>query len=201
MYTFVHPTKAGGTAVERFFRDHYSSYIAGKGHSHTCKNSTNPILIIRDVKSRFLSMYNYWKNGASDTHYTRSDDWKCQHENVSILDFIQLLKEKNKNLYCGFTWDKHFMETSHWIDGENYKNIIVIRYDDDLNDKIQCLINTLDIPNKNVTVPRLNVSIKNVDENDLQDPIILSFLDEFFHNDNELIKCVDNNPEMFKLVI
>ena len=29
MYTFIHPTKSGGTAVEEYFNKYYSEYITG----------------------------------------------------------------------------------------------------------------------------------------------------------------------------
>ena len=32
-YTFIHPTKTGGTAMERYFSKHYKRLIKGGGHS------------------------------------------------------------------------------------------------------------------------------------------------------------------------
>ena len=96
-YTFIHPTKSGGTAVERYFKQHYSSTICGSGHGNICKNNNNPIIIIRDVKTRFYSMYKYWKNGAVDTKYKRNKEWGCKYTDTTVLDFINMLKKMIDN--------------------------------------------------------------------------------------------------------
>jgi len=31
-YTFVHPTKSGGTSIADYFTDHYNDYINNAGH-------------------------------------------------------------------------------------------------------------------------------------------------------------------------
>ena len=72
MYTFIHPTKSGGTACENFFYEYYREYIVGLGHDYNCNNNNNPIIIVRDIKSRFFSMFTYWKCGALDTKYKRN---------------------------------------------------------------------------------------------------------------------------------
>lgn len=51
-YRFIHPTKSGGTAVEKYFKKYYSNNICGEGHDNTCKNNNNPIIIVRDVKKK-----------------------------------------------------------------------------------------------------------------------------------------------------
>ncbi len=53
-YTLIHPTKSGGTSIENFFYLHYRSSFRGMGHASICKNNNNPIIVVRDVKSRFL---------------------------------------------------------------------------------------------------------------------------------------------------
>lgn len=201
-YTFIHPTKAGGTAVEQYFDKHYSEYIKGWGHNNICTNENNPIIIVRDVKSRFNSMFKYWKNGASDGIYKRDKEWIAKHSNVSIFDFINLLKTNKKELYSGFTWDMHFNCTTRWINPDiNYKNIIIIKYESNLNNKIQKLINELGIENKNIELPIKNVSNNNNCEYDLNNEIINEFINEHFSSDVELINKIDSSPELFKMVI
>lgn len=53
-YTFIHATKTGGTALEKFFGKHYSNYITGSGHRNKCKSSDNPIIIIRNPIDRVI---------------------------------------------------------------------------------------------------------------------------------------------------
>ena len=42
MYTFIHPTKTGGTALEEYFGKNYCNYITGSGHSNKCNSCDNP---------------------------------------------------------------------------------------------------------------------------------------------------------------
>ena len=75
-----------------------------------------------------------------------------------------MLKENNKNkLNVSFTWNQHFANVSDWIANTNYENIIVIIYEDDLNDKINKLLYKLNIPNKNILLPKINISKKSDD--------------------------------------
>ncbi len=201
-YTFIHPTKSGGTAVERYFKQHYSSTICGSGHGNICKNNNNPIIIIRDVKTRFYSMYKYWKNGAVDTKYKRNKEWGCKYTDTTVLDFINMLKKNDRQLYNGFTWKQHFEPTVKWIHPScKYKNIIIIRYEENLNGKIQKLINRLGIPNKNIPVPIVNVSKSTNCEYNGNDDIINNFISDYFKSDIEFIHKINTQPELFKLVI
>lgn len=202
-YTFIHPTKSGGTAIEKYFIKNYSDYITGRGHDNKCENNNNPIMVVRDVKTRFLSMYKYWKNGAIDTQFKRTEEWKKKHENVSIIDFINILKKKDKReLYSGFTTEKHFDNTTNWIKkNTDYKNIIIIMYELDLNEKIQKLINKLGIPNKNIPLSSVNISVSIDNEDELNNDVVNNFIVEYFKNDIILIDQIKTNPDLFKMVI
>jgi hypothetical protein len=72
----------------------------------------------------------------------------------------------------------------------------VVRYDSDLNSKLPRLLAGLGIPDKGVTLSRLNVSVdnkrttsvirrtRNVDE----------FVKEYFKEDVELMDAIENSP-------
>ena len=184
---------------------YYNEYItvdsAGLAHLNTCTNDNNPIIIVRDVRSRFLSMYKYWKNGAIDTDYKYSYDMKNKNADVSILEFIHKLKNNKSDLYSSFIWDAHFANTTYWIANADYKNIIIIKYTDDLNEKIQQVINLLGIPNKNIPVPRVNISAPIDDESELYYTEVNNFIEEYFKDDIELLNTIENSPELFKFVI
>ena len=139
VYTFIHPTKSGGTALEQYFSEHYRKDINVKiGHFYACSNTNNPIIVVRDVKSRFYSMYKYWKNGAVDGVWKRSLHEIQQNKNISIYDFINTLKNNKEKLIGKFIQPIHFSNTCHWIPKNvNYKNIIIIKYEKNLNDKVQ----------------------------------------------------------------
>ena len=203
-YTFIHPTKSGGTAIENYIKKHYSEHITGIGHDNICSNHNNPIIVVRDVKSRFISMYKYWKNGSIDTIFKRDINWKKKYKNFTILDFINILKFDKKKLYNGFTWNQHFSNTSTWINNTDYKNIIIIKYDNNLNNKIQQLINYLKIPNKNIPLDVVNKSfIDNYDKHFIQkyDKQIDEFIKIYFKDDFILVNKINNHPELFKTVI
>ena len=102
-----------------------------------CSNNNNSIIIVRDAKSRFLSIYKYWKNGAIDTHYKPSSYYKEKNKDITILDFINIWKTNKEYLLTDFTWDQHFHNITEWIGNTEYKNIIIIKYEKDLNNKIQ----------------------------------------------------------------
>lgn len=203
IYTFIHPTKSGGTSVERYFRDHYNDYIVGIGHATKCTNNNNPIIIIRDVKSRFLSMFKYWKNGSVDSIFGKRDEsWKKKYNNATLLDFINIMKNDKSLLYHKFTHKEHYFNTCHWIGNTDYKNIIVIKYDNDLNNKIQKLLNLLDIPNKNIVLPIINKS--NSIDNKLckaNNKKVDEFIKTYFKDDFKLIETIEKKPGLFKLVI
>ena len=204
-YTFSDPTKSGGTACENYFEKYYSKFITGKGHYNRCNNCINPIIIVRDVYSRFFSMFKYWKYGSIDTKYKRSEKFIESNKDVTILDFITMLKNnQTQKLYDDFTWKLHFVNTTFWINNTNYKNIIVIKYVDDLNDKIHKLLNILEIPNKNIKLEHINISKNNNNDNifyEKNKKEIDDFINLYFKEDIKLMNTIEKNPEKFKYVI
>ena len=115
-YTFIHPTKSGGTSIDEYFIKHYKDFINNSScHKNTCNDNNNSIIVVRDVQSRFLSMYKYWKNG--------SEKWKRVKKDASLLDFITLLKTNKKKLCGGVINMHHFDNTTAWIKTD-YKNAI-----------------------------------------------------------------------------
>ncbi len=204
-YTFVHPTKCGGTSCEIYFKQHYTNYIIGSGHNNKCTNTNNSIIIVRDVQSRFFSMFKYWKSGAIDTAHKRNVAFINEHKDKTILDFISLIqKNKFDKLHVGFTWNLHFAKTSHWINNTDYKNIIIVKYCNTLNNKIQQLLNMLNIPNKNISLNAVNVSKlieKDVEIYENNKEYINEFINDYFKEDVELNYAIDNTPDKFKYVL
>jgi len=200
-YTFIHPTKTGGTACEMFFRNYYSEFINGEGHDNKCTNDNNPIIIIRDPIDRFISMYKYWKGGSCDMYnYKRSKVFVQNYHNYTIKDFIKLIKNNRYDVLCqDFTWDLHFQPITNWINNTNYKNIIIILYEKNLNEKINKLLSNLKIKNKGVELPMINIS--NNKETIKLDNEDIIFVQSYFANDFKLCDNIKNRPELFKFVI
>lgn len=200
-YTFIHPTKSGGTAVEQYFQKYYSHFIQGRGHGNTCINSPNPIIIVRDVYSRFLSMFKYWKRGATTGRYMRDENWNNTHALVTIRDFIHMIQTNDPRLNHTFTEPIHFQPTTFWIKNCPYKKIIIIRYQNNMNDTIQSLIQTLGLPKAPHPLPFENVSVQ-MEEDELKlDDYARQFIQDYFREDLHLIRTIQSQPELFKLVV
>jgi hypothetical protein len=67
-FTFIHPTKCGGTAIENYINQHYKDYFINNGHTNVCTKDNKPIIVIREPYDRFISIFNYWKNGIQLWH-------------------------------------------------------------------------------------------------------------------------------------
>jgi hypothetical protein len=149
-------------------------------------------------------MFKYWKAGAVDGLYKRTPAFKAKYANVTILDFIAMLKANSGELISGFTWGEHFTKTVHWINNTDYKHIAVVRYDSDLNSKLPRLLAGLGIPDKGVTLSRLNVSVDNKKDDECYKEnaqYVDEFVKEYFKEDVELMDAIENSPERFKLVV
>ena len=198
-YILIHPTKCGGTAVRSYLLNNYNEYFVVKGHWWKFKKNDNGIIIVRDVKDRFYSMYKYWKYGSSDC---KKHSRKTIDENSTVLDFIKLIKENSKELKTRYSSIEHVLPTFNWIEGESTKNLIIIKYDKNLNNKIQNLLNYLNIPNKNIELKKLNISIIEKDNSFTKyDKEINEFIKIYYKKDFDLIYKINNNPEEFKYVL
>lgn len=197
-YTFIHPTKCGGTAVEQYLKNNYSHVITGTGHNNVCSATNNPIIIIRNPIDRFISMYNYWKNGSNV--YKRHIDFIKKYGKYTIKDYIKLLKNNStRDLNHKFTWGQHYAPQTSWINKEDYINTIVIKYDENLDPKVHELLSYLNIDDKNIPLQKVNVSKK--DNNVVLDNDDIIFIKQRYSSDFELFDNINNNPELFKKVI
>jgi hypothetical protein len=195
-FTFIHPTKCGGTSIYDVLLKHYSKYfILDNMHKTVCLDNNNPIILVRDPLDRFKSMYKYWKYG-SERYNKRSPEYKNYIKDMNIKDYINLIKTKSPIINNSYTWDKHYAPITDWIKVSKYKKLIVIKYCKDLNKPFQKMINAFNIPNLNIRIPHSNVS-KNKEEIILDDDD-LQFIQEHFKKDYELIKLINTNPKLFR---
>jgi hypothetical protein len=203
-FTFVHPTKNGGTAIEDFLSEHYSTYFTGHGHNHTCAHSDHNVIVIREPVSRFISMFKYWKLGG-DHIYKRDSKFVEKYGDTTISDFLDMLRSGNiTDLHQEFTWHLHFSPQSHWLQFEDYKKTIVIRYDKtSLQDKLFQVLEELKIPNIGASLPMVNVSLGK-DEGDNEYTLTEKEkrqLKNLFPGDFDMWNKINKYPELFRMVV
>ena len=210
-YHFIHITKSGGSCF--YFNttkaENYSDFIEFDrlklAHELTCAEVDNPIVIVRDVESRFYSMYRYWKYGSE--LWPRSIEKLEQTLHYSILDFIELLENgdmvKITELSDNETiWFKHFLPSSHWIKEKDYSKTVVVRYQRDLNEQFQKLFRRLGF-DINANYPKINASRPDSSEKIWENnkAKINEFISKYFEDDIKLINSINSNPSLFRLVI
>ncbi len=200
-YTFVRPTKTGGCAFEMYILQHYNTYIKGSGRDHKkiCADVDNPIIIIREPYDRFISSYKYWKNGAYQSSKPRTIEWKKYNNHVTIDDYIEMVKNKDKRLIFEATWEAHYAPQTYWIKPEDYKKTIVILYSKhNMENKVFDLLKKIHIKNKYIPFEKINVSCG--------DNIVLTSqqikkIRELYEDDFILWDNLQNNKSLFKHVI
>jgi len=194
-FTFVHPTKCGGTSIAKILKNYYSNFfIVVNEHKTLCYDNNNPIILVRDPVDRFKSMYKYWKYGSEK--YIKNPKSINYVKNVTVKNYISLIKIKSPILNTVYTWDKHYAPITDWIKVSNYNKLIIIKYCKDLNIPFQKMINSFKIKNCNIPIPHSNVSKSKedivLDDEDLQ------FITEHFKKDYELIELINTNPRLFR---
>eukprot|EP00873_Tetraselmis_striata_P033825 jgi/Tetstr1/454089/TSEL_041008.t1 len=203
MNTFVHPTKTGSTAVEEYFRRHHPRRVRGVGHIHTCANSQNPIVIIREPMERFVSMFSYWRNGAADGRYRRDPDWV---DVDTISEFVGRLRAKDRGferdyLHRDFTTSLHFEEQRHWLKPADHAKTIVVVYDRrGLEEKLRALLAHLGLPPVGLPLPRVNVTKTSARVDCTLSEEDRAWVRERFREDFRLWHLVTRHPHRFKKV-
>jgi lipopolysaccharide biosynthesis glycosyltransferase len=209
-YQFIHPTKTGGTALEKLFAKYYSQYIRGRGHRKLAHRVEHPIVVVRDPVDRALSAFKYWKYGSS--YRRRSDEFLLQHENVTFEHYLQLVESRAPYLLSArgrnkgqwhdpgkpLFWLDHYLPTSHWIRPDDYSKSIVIQYANDLNYCLRPLFQFTGITDLNVSIDHINVNRKvqiNVSSN------AMAIIRRVYVNDFQLLHAMSNEPHRFAYVI
>ena len=207
-YTFIHIPKCGGTCVETFFENHYKDRIVGTTHKWVCEKDNNPIVIIREPTERFISIYHYWKNGSYGRN-SRNEEFANKYGNCTIKDFIEMFK-RNKDaidnnwmheLVNGYMWRLHYFPQIYWIKPEFFGNSIIVLYEEDLNNKIQNLLEYLHVENKGIHLEKSNITRKKEGEDVVLDEEDMIWLKEEFKEDYDLWNKAMSSPELFKAVL
>jgi hypothetical protein len=205
-FGFVHPTKTGGSTIERHLFNNYSDYIVGEGHGNTAASvlasGKIPIIPIRHPYGRFHSMYTYWRNGASSGSFLRPENWKPVVKTASQF----LLKWQNKNsellaqMKVGFTWDIHFASYKEWFTKKEWdKAVVLIYHPSKLSGNFSLLLENLGISPVARKLPVINPSAAKEDLNLTKEAN--EILRKKFAYDFELWEDLKNHPHKFKKVI
>ena len=201
MYTFIHPTKTGGTFIGNILNKHFynifnkDSVFGNHSHLIRCSNTIKSVVTIRNPINRFISMYNYWKNGSELNFQTESS------KNITIKEFINMIKQNDAELMNNYIWDLHYKPQSYWINDVNKNNVIVLINDEtNLIHKLKCLIEYIGVPFPNIiNEHRTNVSIveTTIDKLDSDD---IEFIKSQYTDDFNLYNLAIEHPEEFKKV-
>ena len=225
-YSFIHPTKSGGTAVDQYLAEYYSSwiseaewtYINGKyyefrrSHSILASEVENPIVVVRDPYDRIVSMYLYWKYGSK--MHPRDEYFINKERHTTFQDFLHRVEDEPSSLIYGATWEDHFKPTSHWIKPSDYKKSIVIVYSRNLTYCLQPLLNFIGVFNDDddggdensriiKPIPIINPSSKRKNhQKDIQwTDSLMEIVNRIYRSDFDLIDRMLNQPNQFRLVI
>jgi len=145
-------------------------------------------------------MYKYWKRGSSKWEQDSEHIERCKQ--YSIKDYICFIKSERKDeLITFFTREEHYAPTTHWLNNTDYGNIIVVRYIDDLSEKLNRLLEYLGIEIVHESVERVNVSYCDDGEEIELDDDDMEFITTYFKDDFLLLEDIENSSEQFKYVI
>lgn len=210
LFAFIHPTKTGGTAVEKYLNINFPRHISGNSHLNRADDAIRlgkiPIVIIRDPVDRFKSSYYYWKNGAATGPYVRDKKWRPAVD--SIKGYIDLLKTddvaEREVLNTWFTNEEHYAQQSDWTPKASWPVTIVVLYSKmHLMTHVRLLLQKIGLIGAGDPLPDL--PIVNPSKRD-KEPVALDdedmdFLRDYYKDDFEMWYHANNNPSMFRVVI
>jgi hypothetical protein len=191
---FIHIPKNGGTCLHGLMKD-YSDYFLYQSHDLKSSHTESPICIIRDPYDRFLSAYQYWRNGPENGPHVNK--FRVQ-KNLDLNEFINRIQEDKKILNTAITWHVHFLPQCNWLSEKDYHKAIIINYQSDLSESIQKLFDYLKIPHNGINLPKINVT-KSKDTQLTE--YAKCYIEATYREDFELINKIKNEPELFRKVI
>jgi len=196
--SFIHPTKSGGTAIEKFLSEYYSDQIDVQvGHKRTSRDVDCSLIVVRNPYDRAWSMFQYWKYGSDI--FTRTPEFLAENEHVTFEWFLDRVQFNPDRVYGDFLWDVHFLPTSHWLDSSDYHNTVAMEYHTDMNDSLQELFRKNDIIDKGVVLRTVNPTSGKAGHQWTSNERLR--VERIFASDFYLLNMMQNKPELFNQVI
>ena len=157
-FVHLHIPKTGGISIESFLLQHFpNKFIFTFTHNYTIEDFPENIclVVVRDPRDRFISVYKYWRYGSnlyfrgnsSDLSLTLNitgyEEWKSPI--TSIFDFMNAAgnishpfhsyvlhrlnaSQEGRGMDDAQTWGVHFQPQSNWLKGANRRNVVLLRY-------------------------------------------------------------------------
>lgn len=122
-FGFLHPSKTGGTMLERYCSKHYAHHISGTCHDNgswtVIDAGKTPFMLVRDPVDRVRSLYKYWKKGGNSEYYRKDPRNIPPH---SIGKFVDLIRTEKWNELCNWYMLKAlYRQQTWWLKEEHWQ--------------------------------------------------------------------------------
>ena len=187
---FIHIPKTGGRSISEFF-----DTLETHPHNRKCDEYGPYVTVVREPISRFESIFRFWKYGSTECQ--RDSVFTKKNQNVTIKNYIQLIKTNHPDVFHSFTGKTHLPQI-HWLPKKAWSHTVVIRYESDMSSQLQKFLEF----SRDIVPPIKELTHRNVSHGSpvTLDDEDLAWLHQHYQADFELWDALHSTPELFKKV-